>query len=288
MPLDRGIIDQQLEALGEGTRWWNVRELRDLPAALSEDEHILAISRGKIGRPRWLHHTWLIVLTEKRLLCLRSGWRQYWRQFEVPTAAVVRVTLRIGPFRGRVVVVTNGRTYRLLLPRTDAYRFQATLAGMVQPGKAQVSGFGPARMARQVIDHVLALPAVALAPAGGTERAAPPAPSTDTRALEQHVQLLEDQLHLLQQQVDFLEQLLQHSAQRAGDAAPERSRQEAARPDEQALAQRAGDAAPERSRQEAARPDEQALAQARQLGGDTAGTVRQLAATPSAEDRDPA
>jgi hypothetical protein len=212
MPLDRGIIDQQLEALGEGSRCWNVRELRDLPAVLHADERIIAISRGKIGRPRWLNQNWLVVLTDGRLLCLRSARRAYWRQLEVPIAAVQRVSLRIGPFRGRVVVVTHGRTFRLLLPRTDAYRLQAALAGMVQPGKALVPGFGPARMARQVIDHVLALPAVALDPHGQQKPAALPAPTADTRALEQHVQVLEDQLHLLQQQVDFLEQLLQRSA----------------------------------------------------------------------------
>jgi len=211
MPLDRGIINQQLEALGEGSRWWNVRELRDLPAVLHEDERILAIARGKIGRPRWLHHQWLMVLTERRLVCLRTGLGAYWRQLEVPISQIVRVSLRIGPFRGRVVVVTAGKTYRLLLPRTDAYRLQSTLAGMVQPGKALVSGFGPARMARRVVDHVLALPAVALDPHAHQERL-PPQPPPDTSALERHVQVLEDQLHLLQQQVDFLEQLLQRSA----------------------------------------------------------------------------
>jgi hypothetical protein len=109
-----------------------------------------------------------------------------------------------------VVVVTKPHL-PVLLPRTDAYRLQATLAGMVQPGKAMVSGFRPARMARQVIDHVLALPAVALDPHGQKVPALPP-PAADTKALEQHVQVLEDQLHLLQQQVDFLEQLLQRTA----------------------------------------------------------------------------
>jgi len=241
MPLDRGTIDQQLESLGEGARWWDQRELRDLPSVLVEDEQILAISRGKLGRPRWLHRSWLVVLTDHRLLCLRSSSSPSWRQLEVPNSQVVRVNLRIGPFRGRVMVVTAGRTYRLLLPRTDAYRIQATLAGLVQPGKAVVSGFGPARMARRVIDHVLALPAVALAPQGKPER--PPAPPPpDTSGLERHVQVLEDQILLLQQQVDFMEQLLQRSAaerpllpseQRAGggplptapppDPAPERS-----------------------------------------------------------------
>src|SRR5262245_341222 len=40
MPLDRGTIEEQLHALGESPRWWNRRELRDLPGALNVDEVI--------------------------------------------------------------------------------------------------------------------------------------------------------------------------------------------------------------------------------------------------------
>jgi MoaA/NifB/PqqE/SkfB family radical SAM enzyme len=58
----------------------------------------------------------------------------------------------------------------------------------------------------------------------------------------------------------------QPPARRGGDSAPERSRQEAARPDPQAPARRGGDSAPERSRQEAARPDPQAPAPAAAVG----------------------
>jgi len=48
------------------------------------------------------------------------------------------------------------------------------------------------------------------------------------------------------------------AVRRVGDSAPERSRPEAACPDQPAPARRAGDSAPERSRPEAARPDQQA------------------------------
>ena len=56
MPVDRGAIDQQLRALGEASRW-NERELRDLPAVLHADETILAISRGKLARLRWMRRS---------------------------------------------------------------------------------------------------------------------------------------------------------------------------------------------------------------------------------------
>jgi hypothetical protein len=219
MAADRGTIDQQLEALGEGARWWNQLELRDLPAVMRSDERILAITRGKIARGRWLRRSWLIVVTEQRLLVLHSRSGAGWNQLEVPISQIVRVAFRVGPFRGRVLVVTPVGKYRLLVPRTDGYKVVQALMSQVTPGQA-VTGFAPTRMVRQVIDHVLALPAVALNPHGARQAALLPAAETSAierrlQRLEEHVQQLQQQveyLEQLQQQVDFLEQLLQRSA----------------------------------------------------------------------------
>jgi len=210
MPIDRGVIDQQLEALGESRGWWEEREMRDLPAVLHSDERILAIARGKIARLRWLRRSWLIVVTERRLLCLRSGNRQSWRQMEVNANQMTRVTLRIGPFRGRVVLVAGGHTYRLLVPRATGYKLLTALSSIGSPAREALSGLRPTLMVRRVIDHVLALPAVALNP---DARAAPAPPKPQDSVVDERVQSLETELDELRQQVDFLEQLLrQHHA----------------------------------------------------------------------------
>jgi hypothetical protein len=216
MPLDRGIVDQQLQALGESSRWWDRRELRDLPAVLHEDEQIIAIARGKIARVRWLRRPWLIVVTQQRLLCLRSGSRTSWRQIEANASQITRVSLRVGLFRGRVLVAVAGHTYRLLVPRADAYKLQSALTRVSGPAKAKPPGFAPTRMVHRVIDHVLALPAVALSPEG-TAALVLPAPVPDTSALDERVQALEQEVFQLSQQVDFLEQLLRQR-QMAADA----------------------------------------------------------------------
>lgn len=205
MPIDRGIIDQQLRALGEGSRWWNHLELRDLPAVLEADECIAAISRGKVARLRWMRRSWLVVVTDRRLLCLRSGGRTSWRQLEVGAGQIVRVALRVGPRKGRVLVVAGGHTYRLLVPRPDSYKLLAALSRLARSGEETLSGFGPARMVRRVFDHVLALPAAALGPE--PPMGAPPA-RPDTAASDKRLDLLEEQVQELQQQVRFLEQLL--------------------------------------------------------------------------------
>jgi hypothetical protein len=210
MSIDRGAIDQQLQALGESSSWWDHRELRDLPAVLHGSEQILAISRGKVARPRWLRRTWLIVVTDERLLCLNSGSGTSWRQFEVGARSIARVAVRVGLFRGRVLVATAGRTYRLLVPRPDAYKLQAALAGIATPGREAITGFGPTRMVRSIMEHVLALPAAALDP--GLTRSTVVAPAVDNEAMERRFQLLEDEVQQLRQQVDFLEDLLRQRA----------------------------------------------------------------------------
>lgn len=223
MAIDRGTLDQQLQDLGDGTKWWDRRELRDLPQVLEAGEQILAIARGKIARVRIVHRPWLIVVTDRRLICLRSAGEVSWRQLMVPASQISRVSLRIGPFRGRVVVGAGDRTYRLLVPRNDAYRLLSALSSLATPANPGVSGFGPVLLVRRVMDHVLALPAAAFDPgrpghAVSLSRTQAPVLS---EAVDQRIQSLEDDVAELRQQVAFLEKLLaDRQSRRNAVAAP--------------------------------------------------------------------
>ena len=205
MPLDRGLIDQQLQALGESSNWWDQRELRDLPAVLDPDEQIRAISRGHIARLRAPRRKWLIIATNRRLLFLRSGRRTSWQQLEVSTGQITLVRMRTGVLHGRVLVQAGSLRYRLVVPRADAYKLTAALSSIVKPRQDE-PGFGPTRIIRRMVDHVLALPVATFNPDAPVKPA--PAPAIDD-VVEKRVSLLEEQVHELQQQVDFLEKLLQ-------------------------------------------------------------------------------
>lgn len=204
MAIDRGILDQQLQSLGDAARWWGERELRDLPGILYPEEKLIAIARGKIARIRVIRRSWLIVVTNRRLLCLRSGGATRWQQIEVDADEIERVSLRVGPLRGRVRVIAGSNSYRLLVPRSDSWKLSAALSSLCAPNKSALSGGGPVLMVRRVFDHVLALPNVALNPVPPN----PPAAPADNPQTELRLQLLEEQVQQLQQQVDFLEQLL--------------------------------------------------------------------------------
>lgn len=219
MPIDRGQIDQQLQALRESSQWWDQREFRDLPAVLHADEQIVALATGKVARVRVLRRRWLIVVTDQRLLLMRSAGRSGWKQLEIAAGQIERVALRVGPFRGSVRVTAGGQTYRLLVPRNDAYKLMNALSTLGSHTRDTFSGFGPTRMVRRVMDHVLALPAVAMDPGG--PRAAPAA--LQPAVTDQRVQALEDQIQELQEQVEFLEKLLRQKHQSLFDEAAERA-----------------------------------------------------------------
>jgi hypothetical protein len=199
--IDRGRIEQQLNAIGEGNRWWDVRELRDLPAVLREDEQILSIARGRLAR---LRRSWLVVLTDQRVLCLRSFAGAGWRHIEIDLQHIERVALRTGPLNGRVLIATAAARHRILMARPDAFRLHANLSSSVAT-RAQL-GYVGGHLVRRMFDHVLALPAVAF----GTPElpTALPRPRERDDELDQRVNTLEEQVQQLQQQVEFLEELL--------------------------------------------------------------------------------
>lgn len=213
MPTDRGLIDQQLQALGERSRWWDQRELRDLPSVLDPDERILAVARGKIARGRWLRRSWLIVVTDRRLLCLRSGDKTSWRQREVTADEISRVSLRIRPLHGRVIVIAGGHKHRLAVPRADSYKIHAALASLGSSTEKAQSQFGPTRIVHRMLDHMFALPAVALGPDPNTTRT-----RADDPAIDERLQGLEQELQELREQVRFLEQLLRERQAISGES----------------------------------------------------------------------
>src|SRR5688572_173465 len=93
MPLDRGALDAQLREIGEGERWWEQREFRELPNILYPDERIRGITIGKLpGRtPRLrLSSRWLFVATDQRLLCLKHE-RFARKQIDIVWGQVTRV-----------------------------------------------------------------------------------------------------------------------------------------------------------------------------------------------------
>jgi hypothetical protein len=207
MPVDRSVIDAQLRDIGEGDRWWEQREFRDLPYILHADERIRAVVNGKLlgrRRPRIFPRAqWLVVATDQRLLCLKEE-RFGRQQVDLPLGQIGGLRHTTG-MRGVLVTVdTPGSRFRLRIAKGDAFRF----IGALSPLLPQLAA---------AVDAALGLPAsqrpglLARVGVGGS-------PSGDfvSRAelarVEETVHRLEGEIDRLQQHVEFLENLLEARA----------------------------------------------------------------------------
>jgi hypothetical protein len=219
MPVDRSAIDAQLREIGEGERWWEQREFRDLPYILQPDARILGITVGKLlgrRRPRVRAGRWLIVATNQRILCLNQGHLAR-KQVEVPVTHIVRMGQGNGFRSHQITIETPDRRYRIRIPKADAYRFAGALAALVParqqqrlPGDLEPLAWIPG------ITTVAALPGVAGILSKVSTLSPPDYATRDhVERLEATVERLQEEVERLQQQVGFLEKLLEKQHENA-------------------------------------------------------------------------
>lgn len=223
MPVDRGAIDGQLRDIGEGERWWEQREFRDLPYILHADERLRGIVNGRLlgrRRPRlgvgMLMAPWLIVVTDQRLICLKQE-RFARKQVEIAPGQITGIhhTSRIRAHQ--ILIETGVRRYRLRIAKPDAFRFSGALAGLLpRPTPLQASHPGVAPTPIPGMGMVAALPGVGGLVSRFTKQTPPEyATRAHVDRLESTVERLLDDVERLQQQVAFLENLLQTRAEEA-------------------------------------------------------------------------
>jgi hypothetical protein len=219
MPIDRGAIDAQLRDIGEGDRWWEHREFRDLPHILHADEKIQGITSGRLlssrrPRVRPLGRRWLVVATNLRLVCLKQE-RFARKQVEIAAGQVTRI-YGSSRLRGyQIIIETMQRKYRLRIPKEDAFRFAAALDPLVATHPAhQLAPGAPPRAWLPGMEAIAALPGVSGIVAKFSARSADDyATRAHVERLETVVERLHDDVERLQQQVTFLEDLLQKRAE---------------------------------------------------------------------------
>jgi hypothetical protein len=212
MPVDRGTLDAQLRDIGEGERWWEEREFRELPHVLNPGERILAITTGKLlGRPPRLKlaSRWLFLVTDLRLLCLRQE-RFARKQVDILWGQIARVQQSSGIRSYKITIVTPERVYRLRIPKGDALRFAGAIAPRVP--RPTLPQLGPELQALSWIPGITTI--AALPPFDGivskVAMLSPPgyAMKEDVERLEATIERLNADLERLQLQVTFLEELL--------------------------------------------------------------------------------
>jgi hypothetical protein len=224
MPVDRGTIEAQLRDIGEGERWWEHQEFRDLPHVLQRTETIRALAKGKLlgmRRPRIRPApSWLFVITDERLICLRRL-RHAREQVDFTPGVVTGLRQGGGIFAAQIVLRTERRRYRVRIAKDDAVRFAAALnqlfphqaAPPIHPDLEAVAWIpGVARVA--------ALPGVSGLVSKVSMLTSPPLASPEHVArlearvvsLQAEVERLRNQVGLMQEHIDFMEDLLSDRA----------------------------------------------------------------------------
>lgn len=127
MPVDRGRIDAQLREIGEGERWWEEREFRELPYILHPEEKLRGLTRGRVlGQglaARRGRKGWLIVATDQRIIMLKQE-RHSRRQLEVAAELVSRVRYSRRLRSVQLTIEGSQRRIQVRVPKEDAVRFQ--------------------------------------------------------------------------------------------------------------------------------------------------------------------
>lgn len=214
MPVDRGSIDVQLREIGEGERWWEHREFRDLPHILHGDERILGLTCGKLlgrRRPRVRPSGhWVIVVTDQRLICLKQE-RFARKQVEIAASQIVAVNHRSGLRAYQIVIDTAERRYRIRIPKQDAFRFAGALGPLIpEPAARRLHQLEPWAWIPGM-STAASLPGVAGLISRVTMLSPPDyATREHVERLEATVDRLQQDLERLQQQVGFLESLLEN------------------------------------------------------------------------------
>jgi hypothetical protein len=216
MAVDRGEIDQQLQAIRESDQWWEQREFRELARLLYPGERLLGLVNGKLlgrmPRPR-APRRWLIVATTQRLICLHHG-RLGRRQIQIQPDMVTRIYHSSRLRNYQIAISTTVQSYRIRLPKSEAFRFVQALSTLMprealhrlSPGLGALS-WVPG------ISTVAALPGVERMLSKSTVLSAQDSSlRSEVRRLEETVERLQAEVERLTEHVGFLEQLLESRA----------------------------------------------------------------------------
>ena len=144
MSVSKNAVTQQLHSLGDFHRFFTSREIGCLPDILAEGETIHGITSGFYEA-----RTWIIVITDIRLIFLDKKFFVGVRQVDMPLAHISSISQKSGFFFGEIEVATSsGRRSITNLPRKNVMKISSIIAGLIHGDSTKV-GIGNADLAQQ-------------------------------------------------------------------------------------------------------------------------------------------
>ena len=103
MPIDKADVDAQLAALGAFDKWGTKKERKHLHEVMVPGETIKALTSGLLDG-----NTWLVTVTDRRVLFLDKGMIFGLKQMELPIRQISAVAHKVGLVLGKITVSTSG------------------------------------------------------------------------------------------------------------------------------------------------------------------------------------
>jgi hypothetical protein len=127
MPVSRQIVDAQLDAIGDFHHFFTRREVSFLPEVLAASEIIHGMSSGL-----YEGKTWLIVITDLRLIFLDRGLLYGLKQTDLPLSQISSISHKTGLFFGEIQVSTSsGTTTIARVNKRDVIKICSIISGLI-------------------------------------------------------------------------------------------------------------------------------------------------------------
>lgn len=130
MAIEKNIVKEQLQALGDFHQFFTAKEIRYLPQILTENETIQGITSGYYEAK-----TWLIVITNIRLLFLDTGLFFRLRQTDIPLSKINSISYATGLFFGEIEIATGSEVKTISsITKKDVLKIVSIISGLIHSG----------------------------------------------------------------------------------------------------------------------------------------------------------
>lgn len=124
-------INEQIADLGAFSEYFTKKEIKYLPKVIREDEIIKGLSSGAIKE-----NTWLIVVTNQRLLFLDKGMIYGLNQMEMDYGQISAIAHEIGALFASITVSSSGGIIKIdNLQKGDAPKVSQLISGLIRESK---------------------------------------------------------------------------------------------------------------------------------------------------------
>ena len=131
MPVDKEVVDKQIQALGDFDQWFTKKERKYLHEVMRPGETIYAMTSGILDG-----NTWLVTVTDKRVLFLDKGMIYGLKQMELPLSHISAVSHKTGLIFGKIEISTAGGTKTIgTIQKRDVPKVAQIISGLMHKSK---------------------------------------------------------------------------------------------------------------------------------------------------------